>query len=123
MATKEFEKAFSVAPLLEGVDHLVLLQKFDEADHETSEEENEMPGQKRAPYGSGWWGRGSPLMINRKGCAVPLIDGGGLCSPGRWLIKQRILPSSSVVALSRRSFGLVFFDVSLSSTEDVLDAS
>ena len=79
----------------------MLPQKFGEADHETSEEENELPGQKRATSGSGWWGRGSPLMTSRKGCAVPLIDGGGLCSPGRWPIKQRILLSSRVVALSR----------------------
>ena len=50
---------------------MVLPQKFREADHETSKEENELPGQKRAPYGSGWWGRGSPLMTSRKGCAVP----------------------------------------------------
>ena len=53
-ATKEFENSVSAAPLLEGVDHLVLPQKFDEADHETTEEENEMPGQKRPLYGSGW---------------------------------------------------------------------
>ena len=79
----------------------MLPHKFGEADHETSEEENEMPGQKRAPYGSGWWGRGSPLMTSRKECAVPLIDGGGLCSLGRWPIKQRIFPSCRVVALSR----------------------
>ena len=72
--------------------------------HETSEEENELPGQKRAPYGSGWWGRGSPLMTSRKGCAVPLMDGGGLCSPRRWPIKQRILPNSRAVALSREVF-------------------
>ena len=54
LATKEFEKVVSVVPLLEGVDHLVLPQKFGEADHETTEEENEMPGQKRTSYGNGW---------------------------------------------------------------------
>ena len=100
-ATEEFEAAVTDAPIMEGVDHVVLPQKFSEADHETSEEENELPNQKRAPYGSGWWGRGSPLMTSRKGCAVPLIDGGGLCSPGRWPIRQRILPMTPIVAQTR----------------------
>ena len=44
LATKEFENAVSAVSLLEGVDHLVLPQKLGEADHETSEEENELPG-------------------------------------------------------------------------------
>ena len=48
-ATEEFENAVADAPLLEGVDHVVLPQNFGEADHETSDEENELPGQKRAP--------------------------------------------------------------------------
>ena len=37
--------------MLEEVDQLVLPQKVDEADHETSEEQNEMPGQKLAVAG------------------------------------------------------------------------
>ena len=44
-----FLNAVSAVPLLEGVDHLVLPQNIDEADHATSVEENEMPGQEWRP--------------------------------------------------------------------------
>ena len=39
----------------------------EEADHPTTDEERELPGQRRPPKGAGWWGMGRPLDPHRKG--------------------------------------------------------
>jgi hypothetical protein len=96
----DFEASVSDRPVMEGIDHL-LPKGATEAELDTSDEERERPGWRRLPYGSGWWGRGSPLMANKKGGKVPIVDGGGLCSPGRWPIKQRVLPDGKAVAMVR----------------------
>ena len=63
-----------------------------EDDAETSEEERELPGMRRPPRGSGWWGVGRPLQPHRKGINKDFVDGAGLPSPGRWKIRDRRLP-------------------------------
>ena len=100
--TEEFEASVSDRPVMEGIDHL-FPKKKEEAEQVTSDEERELPGQKRPSRGKGWWGRGPPLQANRKGGKVPVIDGGGLCSPGRWPIDRRQLPDSDVVNLIREA--------------------
>ena len=72
-------------------------------DHDaTTDEESELPGTRRPPKGSGWWGRGPPLRPNRKGVPREFVEGGGLCSPGRWPVSQRALPDESVARELRR---------------------
>ena len=100
--TEAFEASVSDRPVMEGIDHL-LLKHGEEASHETTDEERELPGQRRQPYGSGWWGRGQPLQASKKGGKAPVTDGGGLCSPGRWPIQRRRLPESEVVNLIREA--------------------
>ena len=68
----------------------------DDLDDVTSDEERELPGQKRPPRGSGWWGIGRPLQPHRKGVNKDFADGAGLPSPGRWKIRDRKLPESDV---------------------------
>ena len=34
-------------------------------------------------------GRGKPLMVIKKGVATHVVDGAGVCSPGKWLPKDR----------------------------------
>ena len=58
----------------------------------TTDEETELPGTRRPRKGEGWWGRGPPVRPIRKGIPRESVDGGGLCSPGRWPIDKRILP-------------------------------
>ena len=60
----------------------------------TTDEETELPGTARPPKRSGWWGRGPPLRPHRKGVPRDFVDGGGLCSPGRWEIDKRVLPDN-----------------------------
>ena len=42
--------------------------------------------------GAGWWGRAPPLQVHHNYRARDLVDGGGLCSPGRWDPQMRMLP-------------------------------
>jgi hypothetical protein len=72
------------------------IEKITEKDAETSEEERELPGQKRPRKGAGWWGRGRPLQPHRKGMANNFVDGAGTPSPGRWRIEDRRLPENEV---------------------------
>ena len=44
------------------------------------------------PLGEGWWGRGPPIQVHHNYRSRDLVDGGGLCSPGRWHPKNRLLP-------------------------------
>ena len=87
-------------PIREGHDHLKPI-RLAEADHPTTDEERELPGFFRPKRRSGWWGRGPPLHTEKKGVRVPLVDGGGLCSPGRWAPRDRILPNAPVVGECR----------------------
>ena len=43
-------------------------------------------------------GKGLPLMTAKRGRRVPIHDGEGLCSPGRWSISRRKLPSKPIDA-------------------------
>ena len=64
---------------------------------DTTDEEREIGGRPRPPRGSGWWGAGRPSETRRKGLAWPVLDGGGLCSPGRWPLHRRNLPRIPLV--------------------------
>ena len=68
----------------------------EDLDDITTDEERELPGQRRPPRGSGWWGIGRPLQPRRKGVNNDFADGAGLPSPGRWNIRDRRLPESEV---------------------------
>ena len=46
------------------------------------------------PRGSGWWGVGSPLRMIANYNVRDLVDGGGLCSLGRWPPARRRLPDT-----------------------------
>ena len=100
-ATNEFENAVSDAPLLEGGG-----PRGAPAEVRGSGPRDERRGERVARTEAGALrqrlvGPQFPLMTSRKGCAVPLVDGGGLCSPGRWPIKQRILSNTRIVTQSR----------------------
>ena len=69
----------------------------------TTDEETELPGQRRNRYGEGWWGRGAPIMPAKKGVRRPFVDGAGLCSPGRWAVKHRRLPDDFVAKRLRKT--------------------
>lgn len=45
---------------------------------------------------AGWWGKGEPICTRKSSTKVGrhLQDGGGLCSPGRWTQRNRILPKN-----------------------------
>ena len=62
-----------------------------------------MPGMKRPPKGTGWWGQGPPLRPLRKGVPRDFVDGAGLCSPGRWAVKARVLPSDYLTKKLRKT--------------------
>ena len=68
----------------------------------SSEEESELPGQKRPPKGTGWWGTGPPLSPAKKGMLRNFVDGAGLCSPCRWAINSRVLPDDFVAKRLRK---------------------
>ena len=77
------------------------LQDFAPKDREvpgdaTSEEETELKGTKRPARGKGWWCVGPTLLPLRKGVPKPFVDGAGLCSPGRWPVQRRRLPSNEI---------------------------
>ena len=76
---------------------MLLPAKSSWAEHDTTDEETELGGARRAKRGDGWWGRGQPLGTLRKGVHGPVVDGGGLCSPGRWPIRRRVLPDTPIV--------------------------
>ena len=42
------------------------------------------------PRGSGWWGRGPPIQVHHNYKTKDMVDGGGLCSPGRWLPGKKV---------------------------------
>ena len=44
------------------------------------------------PIGSGWWGSGAPIQVHHNYRTRDIVDGGGLCSPGRWHPSKRLLP-------------------------------
>ena len=43
---------------------------------------------------AGWWGQGAPTRTFKSSTkhGRDLQDGGGLCSPGRWQVRHRVLP-------------------------------
>ena len=59
----------------------------------SDEESSDVP-----PRGAGWWGFGPPMQIGAADKVRDYVDGGGLCSPGRWPPHQRRLPTNSILA-------------------------
>lgn len=89
----------------------------------TSEEESEMLGQKRPLKGAGWWGIGPPLRPTKKGATREFVDGAGMCSPGRWAVKNRRLPDDFASKRIRHIFreGLKKCEAKLESTKPPMD--
>ena len=85
------EQRLDSIPLREGIDQLITPAVHEDGD-QTTDEEPELQKRRRPPRGSGWWGAGQPVSTTRKGLARPMVDGGGLCSPGRWPPGRRRLP-------------------------------
>ena len=79
-------------------------KRLEPADWPTSEEESELPGVKRPPKGSGWWGNRSPLRATKKGIERPFTDGAGLASPGRWAKDRRNLSHNEIADEIRKVF-------------------
>jgi hypothetical protein len=50
------------------------------------------------PRGSGWWGHGAPIRVQQNYKVRDLVDGAGLCSPGRWHPHNRRLPDNEGLA-------------------------
>lgn len=50
------------------------------------------------PRGSGWWGNGAPIQVQHNYRTEDLVDGAGLCSPGRWHPNKRNLPDTGELA-------------------------
>ena len=48
--------------------------------------------------GAGWFGLGPPLQVRQNYRVRPFEDGAGICSPGRWTPKKRLLPDVGNVA-------------------------
>ena len=65
-----------------------------ERDEEATSSEDE-DGVKRPKLGAGNWGTGPPLKVLVRGKVTHFRDGAGLCSPGRWLPKDRTLDRSA----------------------------
>ena len=53
-------------------------------------------GIERPKRGAGLWGDGPPMQVE-DGVPKDFVDGGGLCSPGRWAPRRRTLPDFAVV--------------------------
>ena len=79
------------------------VETVDWATAETSDEETEWNNLKRPKRGDGWWGLGPPVKPHHKGLPREVVDGGGLPSPGRWPVEQRVLPEDAVVKDLRRA--------------------
>ena len=99
-ATDTLDKLMDATPISEGLDGLKG-QTWDVDPTATSDEERELEGRPRPPKGAGWWGIGRPLETRRKGLARPVVDGGGLCSPGRWPLARRRLPNGPLLTAIR----------------------
>ena len=56
-------------------------------DEPTSDED--IDGFTKPKRGHGRYGRGQPIMAQHDGKLRPLVDGCGLCSPGRWAPEDR----------------------------------
>jgi len=107
-STAKVERAGAELPIKDGLDQDVREWLSEDelnddttkprvpADDVTTDEERELPGVKRPKRGAGWWGRGRALRTTRKGIGREFVDGAGLPSPGRWKIKDRILPDHEV---------------------------
>ena len=109
-ASREADKYGIEVPLQDGFGIDVFeKEEFDLPGELTTDQEQEMPGMKRPPKGSGWWGQGPPLRPLRKGIPKDFVDGAGLCSPGRWAVKARVLPSDYLSKKLRKTLkeGLV----------------
>ena len=68
-----------------------------------SEGEGSSPDENVMEKGSGWTGRGSPLMVGSSCTVHEVCDGQSLASPGRWAVEDRRYPEDPVWSeVSRR---------------------
>ena len=72
-------------------------EEFDVPAEVTSDEESELGNLARPRKGAGWWGQGPPINASKKSVLRDFVDGGGLCSPGRWPMDRRRLPNGYLV--------------------------
>ena len=62
------------------------------------EDSDTEPDEDAEPRGDGWIGHGAALQVGAADKARDFVDGGGLCSPGRWVPERRRLPAGCAVA-------------------------
>ena len=92
-ATDEIEAKSSKRPIKDGIDiGPDEPAEFEVPNELTTDEETEHPGTISPKKGAGWWGFGPPIRPLKKGIPRDSVDGGGLCSPGRWPIDRRRVP-------------------------------
>ena len=71
-------------------------------EQETTTSDEDEDGFPRAKLGSGHWGRGPPWQVEVAGKRRDLVDGAGLCSPGRWAPDKRGLEQASGISANLR---------------------
>ena len=76
-------------------------RKVGDSGDETTDCEKELGDIPRPRRGAGHWGRGPPLHVARKGIHRDMVDGVGLCSPGRWPKARRNLPQDGIASVLR----------------------
>eukprot|EP00974_Lingulodinium_polyedra_P110856 10722329-Lingulodinium_polyedra.AAC.1 len=83
----------------------VILDRLREIAGEASEEEDRDDGNlgPAGKAGDGPVGRGPPMQVLRKGVPRDVVDGGGLCSPGKWPLRDRRYPQGAAVELVREA--------------------
>ena len=116
--TRELDEKGAFGPIKDGLTHLTKETLSDEEDQQeeaagppttedlvvdTSEEERELPGTRRPKRGEGWWGRGRPMLTQRKGLSRAFVDGAGHASPGRWKACDRVLPDDDIATELRKA--------------------
>ena len=69
--------------------------------------------------GAGPVGRGPPLRVLRRGVPRDVVDGGGLCSPGKWPLSRRCFPQGPVISTLRSALihGVAEFEQHLKTSD------
>ena len=83
------EASASAPPSSCVLNYLSRLREEPESEGETS------PDEGAPPKGSGWRGKGPPLMVGVGCTAREYCDGQSLASPGRWAVRQRQYPDTA----------------------------
>ena len=78
-----------------GAEESFRAAKLNTTAEEPESQSEDKPGQETR--GSGWRGRGRPMMIGRGTKARELHDGAGLCSLGHWILEQKHLPENEAL--------------------------